>query len=45
MGKAMNRAQILVEALPYIREFSGKTVVLNYCGYAMVDMNLISRFA
>ena len=36
MGKAINRAQILVEALPYIREFSGKTVVIKYGGKAMV---------
>ncbi len=45
MGKAMNRAQILVEALPYIREFSGKTVVVKYGGKAMIDKNLKRRIA
>lgn len=45
MGKAINRAQILVEALPYIREFSGKTVVIKYGGKAMIDKNLKRRIA
>ena len=45
MGEAVNRAQVLVEALPYIREFSGKIVVIKYGGKAMVDMNLKRRIA
>jgi len=43
--KAMNRAQTLVEALPYIREFSGKTVVIKYGGKAMVEEDLKRRIA
>jgi len=35
----------LIEALPYIRRFSGKTVVIKYGGNAMVDDNLKSGFA
>ena len=31
------RAEILTEALPYIREFYGKTIVVKYGGHAMVD--------
>ncbi|MGD9733459.1 MAG: acetylglutamate kinase, partial [Desulfamplus sp.] len=36
----MNVADILIEALPYIRKFSGKTIVVKYGGHAMVDENL-----
>ncbi len=35
MEKAIKRAQILSEALPYIRTFSGKTVVVKFGGSAM----------
>lgn len=35
MEKAIKRAQILIEALPYIREFFGKTVVIKFGGRAM----------
>lgn len=45
MKKAINRAQILVEALPYIREFSGKTIVIKYGGKAMVEEDLKRRIA
>ncbi len=38
-------ARVLVEALPYIRRFSGKTVVIKYGGNAMSDENLKSGFA
>lgn len=31
------RAQVLVEALPYIQSYNGKTVVVKYGGSAMVD--------
>lgn len=31
------RAAVLVEALPYLREFYGKTIVVKYGGNAMVD--------
>jgi acetylglutamate kinase len=35
----------LLEALPYIREFHGKTVVIKYGGAAMVDPQLKEEFA
>jgi acetylglutamate kinase len=35
----------LLEALPYIREFHGKTVVIKYGGAAMVDPALKAEFA
>jgi acetylglutamate kinase len=39
------KATILAEALPYIREFSGKTVVIKYGGNAMEDPELADLFA
>jgi acetylglutamate kinase len=39
------KATILTEALPYIREFSGKTVVIKYGGHAMEDPELAELFA
>ena len=36
----MDKAQTLIEALPYIREFSNKTVVVKYGGSAMLDEEL-----
>ncbi len=39
------KATILAEALPYIREFSGKTVVIKYGGNAMEDPGLAHLFA
>ena len=45
MDKLINKATILIEALPYIREFYGKTIVVKYGGHAMVDENLKSTFA
>jgi acetylglutamate kinase len=38
-------ADILIEALPYIRKFSGMTVVVKYGGHAMVDEQLKADFA
>jgi acetylglutamate kinase len=40
-----NVADILIEALPYIRRFYGKTVVIKYGGHAMVDEHLKEDFA
>lgn len=37
MQEYIDKANVLVEALPYIREFSGKTVVIKYGGSAMDD--------
>ncbi|HJK74998.1 MAG TPA: acetylglutamate kinase, partial [Methanocorpusculum sp.] len=33
----MNRQSVLMEALPYIRKFHGKTIVIKLGGHAMVD--------
>jgi len=41
----MVTARVLVEALPYIRRFRGKTIVVKYGGNAMVDDRLKSSFA
>ena len=40
-----NVADILIEALPYIRRFSGMTIVVKYGGHAMVDEQLKADFA
>ena len=40
-----HEAAILAEALPYIRSFHGKTVVVKFGGNAMVDENLKQCFA
>ncbi len=41
----INTAHVLVEALPYIRRFRGKTIVVKYGGNAMADARLKSSFA
>lgn len=38
-------AQVLTEALPYIRRFAGKTFVVKYGGNAMGDDDMIDSFA
>jgi acetylglutamate kinase len=43
--RAQAIAHVLIEALPYIRRFSGKTVVIKYGGNAMVDQPLKQGFA
>lgn len=40
MLTALEKASILVESLPYIRKFSGQTVVIKYGGRAMVNQEL-----
>ncbi|OQY47451.1 MAG: acetylglutamate kinase, partial [Desulfobacteraceae bacterium 4572_87] len=40
-----DRAKILIEVLPYIRRFSGATIVIKYGGHAMVDEQLKQEFA
>ena len=42
---AAQKAQILAEALPYIRRFHGKTIVVKYGGNAMTDERLKKSFA
>ncbi|MGC9194559.1 MAG: acetylglutamate kinase [Syntrophobacteraceae bacterium] len=41
----IEKANILVEALPYIRRFYQKTIVIKYGGHAMVDEELKESFA
>jgi acetylglutamate kinase len=45
MGPEHAKARLLLEALPYIRKFFGKTVVIKYGGHAMVDEELQKSFA
>lgn len=40
MGTLASKAEIIIGALPFIRAFSGKTVVVKYGGNAMVDQAL-----
>src|SRR5437899_7850571 len=41
----LEKASVLAEALPYIREFSGRTIVIKYGGHAMEDPALANLFA
>ena len=38
-------ASVLIEALPYIQKFHGKTIVIKYGGNAMIDEALKQSFA
>ena len=39
------KAKVLLDALPYIQRFKGKTIVIKYGGHAMVDATLQESFA
>jgi acetylglutamate kinase len=43
--KLIEKANVLIEALPYLRQFYQKTVVIKYGGHAMVDERLKDSFA
>ena len=45
MKKLIEKAEVLIEALPYIREFYGKTFVIKYGGAAQVEASLKDAFA
>ena len=45
MKSAVEKAKILIESLPYLKTFAGKTVVIKYGGHAMVDEELKKSFA
>ena len=45
MNRLIKKANVLIEALPYIRTFKGKTIVIKYGGHAMTDGPLKERFA
>jgi acetylglutamate kinase len=40
-----DKGECLVEVLPYIKKFAGKTIVIKYGGSAMIDSNLKSNFS
>ena len=44
-SSALHKAATLAEALPYIRRFHGKTIVIKYGGNAMTDERLKQSFA
>jgi acetylglutamate kinase len=45
MKKYIEKVNTLLESLPYIKEFYGKTIVIKYGGHAMVDDSLQKSFA
>jgi acetylglutamate kinase len=45
MEQVVQRAEVLLEALPYLRAFQGKTLVIKYGGSAMEQSELKSQFA
>ena len=45
MQKLIEKANTLVEALPYIKNFNGKTFVIKYGGAAQLDESLKNAFA
>ena len=40
MKDRIEKAEILLEALPYLRRFFGKTIVIKYGGHAMANDSL-----
>src|SRR5512140_164602 len=45
MEKLIEKAKTLIEAMPYIQTFRGKTFVIKYGGNAMIEENLKQGFA
>ena len=45
MQQLIDKADILIEALPYIRRYYDKTIVVKYGGHAMMDKELKVSFA
>lgn len=45
LTSSVNKARVLIEALPYMRRFDGRTFVIKYGGHAMVDDALKKSFA
>ena len=44
-AKSQEQARILSEALPNMRRFNGKTIVIKFGGHAMGDLGLSNLFA
>ena len=40
LDMGLDKARVLIEALPYIQKFTGKTVVIKYGGHAMLEQEL-----
>jgi acetylglutamate kinase len=45
MQELISKAKVLMEALPYIQRFAGKTFVIKYGGHAMAEERLKESFA
>ncbi len=45
VAESIEKAKVLIEALPYMQEFRHKTIVIKYGGHAMVDEHLKRQFA
>jgi acetylglutamate kinase len=45
LKKILEKANVLIEALPYIRNFYGKTFIIKYGGSAQIKQNLKDAFA
>jgi acetylglutamate kinase len=45
MQELIDKAKVLMEALPYIKRFANKTIVIKYGGHAMADERLKESFA
>jgi acetylglutamate kinase len=45
MKDRIRKAEVLLEALPYLRRFFGKTIVIKYGGHAMTNDDLKESFA
>ncbi len=45
MKKSIQKAEILIESLPFIKKFYNKTIVIKYGGNAMVSEELKDNFA
>ena len=44
MQQYLDKAEVLIEALPYIQRFNRKIIVVKYGGSAMVDEELKATF-
>ncbi|MFP8871038.1 MAG: acetylglutamate kinase [Myxococcota bacterium] len=45
MEELVDKAKVLIEALPYMQRFVGKTIIIKYGGHAMKDLALRRSFA
>lgn len=45
MKSVLEKTNVLIEALPYIRNFYGKTFIIKYGGSAQIEQNLVDAFA